>query len=116
MRSASRACMQAGVALGLTRMVAVRFPHWGPDFQTLAAAVIVGNLCVGPPLFRAAINAAGEARAEGFSKSAAVSPMAANSGRNACDGSLARDGSLTRDSSIHRDASFGREARLPPPV
>lgn len=54
--------MQAGVALGLARMVAVRFPQWGPHFQTLMAAVIIVNLCVGPPLFRHAIFAAGEAR------------------------------------------------------
>jgi len=43
-------------------MVAVRFPQWGPDFQTLMAAVIIVNLCIGPPLFRHAIFAAGEAR------------------------------------------------------
>lgn len=48
------------MALGLARMVAVRFPEWGPHFQTLMAAVIIVNLCIGPPLFRHAIIAAGE--------------------------------------------------------
>lgn len=61
---AMRACVQAGVALGLARMVAVRFPDWGPHFQTLMAAVIIVNLCVGPPLFRHAILAAGEGRGQ----------------------------------------------------
>ena len=26
---------QAGVALGLAKTVAIRFPDWGPDFATL---------------------------------------------------------------------------------
>ena len=55
-------CVQAGVALGLARMVGVRFPTWGPHFQTLAASIIIMNLCVGPPLFRAAIITMGESR------------------------------------------------------
>jgi hypothetical protein len=70
--------MQAGVALGLTRMAAVRFPHWGSDFQTLMAAVIVANLIIGPPLFRAAIVATGESRMDTHShKSCAPSPTEA---------------------------------------
>lgn len=55
--------MQAGVALGLARMVGVRFPIWGPNFQTLSASIIILNLCLGPPLFRHAIMAVGEGRA-----------------------------------------------------
>ena len=61
---------QAGVALGLARMVGVRFPSWGPHFQTLAVAIIILNLCIGPPLFRLAIINAGESRFLGGLKSA----------------------------------------------
>ena len=46
---------QAGVALGLSRTVAARFPYWGPAFSTLAVSVIVINLFIGPVLFRASI-------------------------------------------------------------
>lgn len=46
---------QAGVALGLARTVAARFPYWGPSFSTLAVSIIVMNLFIGPVLFRAAI-------------------------------------------------------------
>ena len=60
--------LQAGVALGLARMVGVRFPSWGPQFQTLAASIIILNLCIGPPLFRAAIVSIGEARLPGAVK------------------------------------------------
>jgi hypothetical protein len=57
--------LQAGVALGLARMVGVRFSSWGPQFQTLAVSAIILNLCVGPPLFRAAIISMGEGRPGG---------------------------------------------------
>ena len=46
---------QAGVALGLARTVAARFPYWGPAFSTLAVSTIVINLFIGPLLFRFAI-------------------------------------------------------------
>jgi hypothetical protein len=46
---------QAGVALGLARTVAARFPYWGHAFSTLAVATIVINLFIGPLLFRFAI-------------------------------------------------------------
>jgi Kef-type K+ transport system membrane component KefB len=46
---------QAGVALGLSRTVAARFPYWGPAFSTLAVSIIVINLLIGPVLFRTAI-------------------------------------------------------------
>ena len=82
--------VQAGVALGLTRMAGVRFPHWGAEFQTLVAAVIVGNLLVGPPLFRAAIVGAGESRVEHpHSKSAATTPTEGGAPRGSRDGSVA---------------------------
>lgn len=60
-------------------MAGVRFPHWGSDFQTLMATVIVANLIIGPPLFRAAIVSIGESRVEAHShsKSAAQSPTEA---------------------------------------
>ena len=51
---------QAGVALGLARTVAARFPHWGDEFSTLAVSVIVINLLIGPVLFRASIVAMNE--------------------------------------------------------
>jgi hypothetical protein len=31
--------IQAGVAMGLAKTVAVRFPEWGPDFATLMVSV-----------------------------------------------------------------------------
>ena len=55
---------QAGIAMGLTRVVVARCKGtWGPDFEALMAGVVVANLLIGPPLFRAAIHAAGEAHA-----------------------------------------------------
>lgn len=54
---------QAGVALGLARTVAARFPHWGDEFSTLAVSIIVVNLLIGPVLFRASIVAMNESRA-----------------------------------------------------
>lgn len=33
--------MQAGVAMGLAKTVAVRFPEWGPDFATLMVRCLV---------------------------------------------------------------------------
>ena len=43
---------QAGVALGLARIVAGAFSGWGPDFGALAAGVVLMNLFTGPPLFK----------------------------------------------------------------
>lgn len=51
---------QAGVALGLTTLVAAEFPSWGYEFQTIIVAIIVINQLVGPPLFKMAINFVGE--------------------------------------------------------
>ena len=54
---------QAGVALGLSRTVAARFPYWGPEFATLAVSIIVINLFIGPVLFRTAIELMHESHA-----------------------------------------------------
>jgi Trk K+ transport system NAD-binding subunit/Kef-type K+ transport system membrane component KefB len=51
---------QAGVSLGLTAVVAGEFGGWGTEFATIMIAVIVLNQIVGPPLFKLAINYAGE--------------------------------------------------------
>ncbi len=51
---------QAGVALGLTTIIANEFPAWGYEFQTVIIAIIVINQLVGPPLFKWAINLVGE--------------------------------------------------------
>ena len=32
--------MQAGVAMGLAKTVAVRFPEWGPEFATLMVSCL----------------------------------------------------------------------------
>tara|TARA_R110001583_G_scaffold123210_1_gene274657 strand:+ start:4732 stop:6651 length:1920 start_codon:yes stop_codon:yes gene_type:complete len=51
---------QAGVALGLTTIIAAEFPSWGYEFETIIIAIIVINQVVGPPLFKLAINMVGE--------------------------------------------------------
>jgi hypothetical protein len=52
---------QAGIALGLGKIVSSRFADsWGGDFGALAAGIVVANLLTGPPLFRAAIISLGE--------------------------------------------------------
>lgn len=51
---------QAGVGLGLVTVVAAAFPEWGTEFSTLVIAVIVINQIIGPPMFKWAINIAGE--------------------------------------------------------
>lgn len=53
---------QAGVALGLTTVIANEFPDWGPQFATAIVAVIVLNQFIGPPLFKFAIFQVGEDR------------------------------------------------------
>jgi Trk K+ transport system NAD-binding subunit/Kef-type K+ transport system membrane component KefB len=58
---------QAGVGLGLAKEVAVSFPGWGESLATMLIAVIVLNQVVGPPLFKWALQRAGEthSRADG---------------------------------------------------
>ena len=53
---------QAGVALGLSTVVAGEFPGWGEQFATIIIAVIVLNQIIGPPFFKWAISHLGEAR------------------------------------------------------
>ncbi len=51
---------QAGVALGLSTIIANAFPGWGNEFSTIVIAVIVLNQIIGPPLFKYAIQKVGE--------------------------------------------------------
>jgi Trk K+ transport system NAD-binding subunit len=51
---------QAGVAIGLSTLIANQFPAWGHQFETIIIAVIVINQLVGPPLFKYALNLVGE--------------------------------------------------------
>uniref|UniRef100_A0A061RDT3 Sodium hydrogen exchanger n=1 Tax=Tetraselmis sp. GSL018 TaxID=582737 RepID=A0A061RDT3_9CHLO len=53
---------QAGVAMGLAKTCAVRFPGWGDDYVTLMAGVIMLNLLTGPPMFKSSLVMLGEAR------------------------------------------------------
>lgn len=55
---------QAGVALGLTTVVANEFPSWGTEFSTLIIAIIVINQFVGPPLFKWSLYKVGEDRSK----------------------------------------------------
>lgn len=59
---------QAGVALGLSTIVANEFPDWGGAFATVVVAIIVINQFVGPPLFKWALYKAGEDRSRGSFK------------------------------------------------
>jgi Trk K+ transport system NAD-binding subunit len=56
---------QAGVSLGLTAAVVGEFAGWGTEFATIIIAVIVLNQIVGPPIFKWAINHAGEGHVRG---------------------------------------------------
>jgi Kef-type K+ transport system membrane component KefB len=51
---------QAGVTLGLTSIVAGRYPDWGGRIQTLVVAIIAIHQVIGPVLFRAALGKMGE--------------------------------------------------------
>jgi len=55
---------QAGVALGLSTVVANAFPSWGQEFATIIIAVIVLNQIIGPPLFKWSLNIIGESHAK----------------------------------------------------
>jgi hypothetical protein len=52
---------QAGVTLGLTSIVARKFPDWGPEVKTIALAMIAMNQVAGPIAFRWALLRSGEA-------------------------------------------------------
>ncbi len=58
---------QAGVALGLTKKVADEFPGFGEQFAAVIIGLIVLNQLVGPPLFKWALLAVGEAHPRGQS-------------------------------------------------
>jgi Trk K+ transport system NAD-binding subunit/Kef-type K+ transport system membrane component KefB len=51
---------QAGVAIGLVSVVAVKYPEWGSQFAAILIAVIVLNEICGPPLFKWFILMVGE--------------------------------------------------------
>ncbi|PKQ68687.1 hypothetical protein BZG01_02915 [Labilibaculum manganireducens] len=51
---------QAGVAIGLVSVVAVKYPDWGPQFGAILIGVIVLNEICGPPLFKWFILMVGE--------------------------------------------------------
>ena len=53
---------QAGVGIGLASELAHNFPGWGEQISTIIIAVIVINQLLGPPLFKLAVQAVGEAR------------------------------------------------------
>ena len=47
---------QAGIAIGLTTIVADAFPEWGQSFETIIIAIIIINQLVGPPLLKWTLN------------------------------------------------------------
>ncbi len=51
---------QAGVGVGLASIIATEYPGWGGEFATIMISVIVLNQIVGPPLFKWALQLAGE--------------------------------------------------------
>ncbi len=67
---------QAGIGLGLAKEVAAEFPAWGGSFATLIISVIVLNQIVGPPLFKWALNLAGEARVRAGRRDLRGTPLA----------------------------------------
>lgn len=54
---------KAGVTLGLANMVRERFTPWGDEVAAVIIAMIAVNQLIGPPLFRFALNSAGESHA-----------------------------------------------------
>ncbi|MGH7271338.1 MAG: cation:proton antiporter, partial [Polyangiaceae bacterium] len=56
---------QAGLALGLSVIIAREFPTFGPSFQALAIATVAVNEMVGPVLFKLALDRTGEALVPG---------------------------------------------------
>ncbi len=80
---------QAGVTLGLANMVRERFAVWGDEVAAIIVGMIAVNQLVGPPLFRSALNAAGEA--ETVSSVRAPRTVAIASGRPTGHASLEHD-------------------------
>jgi trehalose-6-phosphate synthase/Kef-type K+ transport system membrane component KefB len=79
---------QAGIALGLTAVVAAEFPGWGSQVQILLVALIVIDELVGPALFRFGLARAGEIDA------AAPRPLVVVSNREPFLHSYDRDGCI----------------------
>ena len=48
---------QAGIALGLVRVVERRFPEWGPALPAVLAGSVLINLLIGPVLFKVGTDA-----------------------------------------------------------
>jgi hypothetical protein len=87
---------QAGVALGLARIAATAFRDWGPFFQTAMTGAIIANLAIGPPLFRSALIAVGEAGGGGGLRRRTVGGGARGGGKGAAAGVVAVDGAARR--------------------
>ena len=51
---------QAGVALGLSTIIAHEFPQWGDKFETIIIAIVVINQLLSPPIFKWVLNLVGE--------------------------------------------------------
>jgi hypothetical protein len=51
---------QAGLALGLSAIIAREFPSFGVQFRALAIAAVAINEMVGPILFKLALDRSGE--------------------------------------------------------
>jgi Kef-type K+ transport system membrane component KefB len=69
---------QAGVTLGLAILVGAEFPGWGTRMQMLMIAMIALHELVGPVLFKAALQRAGEINRMDDEISAAPDPAAAD--------------------------------------
>ena len=62
---------QAGVSIGLVKVIMDRFPVFGPSYATLLVATITLNQLIGPIGFKAALSLVGEARALTFKRPSA---------------------------------------------
>jgi Kef-type K+ transport system membrane component KefB len=67
---------QAGLALGLSAIVAREFPSIGTPFRALAVAAVAINEMVGPVLFKMALDRAGESSREEALSLASIRPPA----------------------------------------
>jgi Kef-type K+ transport system membrane component KefB len=76
---------QAGVTLGLATILAAEFPGWGELIQTIVVALTALHVLVGPMLFKAALQRAGEIGRMDAELSAAL-PGPAAAGRSASEG------------------------------
>ena len=59
---------QAGIAIGLTTIIANAFPDWGQSFETIIIAIIVLNQLIGPPLLKWTLNYVKESHLRAKSK------------------------------------------------